>query len=174
MPFAALQTQAARQWLEENGPRELESLSRAIIYHFSSVPILIADNLRLNQEASCGAARLLAVPRDKIIGKRLDDFVAPSIKPNLAELWQSFLQQGEQTGTLDLVRPDGRSQEVEYAAKRGVLPARHVLVFRDKIEAGKPSQAEIGESPSWIQDFALFLLNLKGEIAEWYAITRFA
>jgi hypothetical protein len=50
----ASQPQSAR-WLAENGPKELESLFRAIIFH-PSAPILIADNDRRYREASTGCS----------------------------------------------------------------------------------------------------------------------
>ena len=53
--------------LLENGPRELELLFRAIVFH-PSVPILIADNERNYRDASAGAGKLLGVSRDEIIG----------------------------------------------------------------------------------------------------------
>src|SRR5450759_2108360 len=101
---AGLQSPAAL-WLVENGPKELELLFRAIVYHPSS-PILITDNDRHYREASSGAGKLLGVSREKIIGRTLDDFVEPSFKPQVSDLWQAFLQDGEQEGTLHLVGPD--------------------------------------------------------------------
>ena len=44
----------ATRWLEENGPRELESLFNTIVYH-PSTPILIADDDRNYLGASTGA-----------------------------------------------------------------------------------------------------------------------
>jgi len=53
MPMAAITLHSgesvAANWLVENGPRELELLFRAIIYH-PSAPILLADNDRYNRE----------------------------------------------------------------------------------------------------------------------------
>ena len=151
-------------WLLENGPRELELLFRAIVYH-PSVPILIADDERNYRDASVGAGKLLGLSRDKIIGQRMDDFADPSFKPQIPEFWRAFLGQGEQEGTLRLAGPDGTLWEVEYTAKGNVLPVRHLLVLRDKTmsEAGKD------QIPSWVQDYALFLLDVNGCVVSWYS-----
>ena len=170
MPSAASKTQAA-SWLAENGPRELELLFRAIVYH-PSAPILIADNDRNYRDASSGAGKLLGLPRDKIIGQSLDDFVEPGLKPQVADLWQAFLQRGEQAGTLRLLGPDGSRREVEYTVKGNVLPVRHLLVLRDKSgpadTEGQPQDA-LSDIPAWVRDYALFLLDANGNVAAWYS-----
>ncbi len=68
MSTAGTQSQAAN-WLVENGPRELELLFRAIVYH-PSAPILIADNDRHYHDASFGAGKLLGLSREEIIGRK--------------------------------------------------------------------------------------------------------
>jgi formate hydrogenlyase transcriptional activator len=170
----ASQPQATR-WLAENGPKELELLFRAIVFH-PSTPILIADNDRHYREASVGASKLLGLPREKIIGRSLDDFAEPSFKPVISERWRAFLEEGEQEGTLRLVGPDGGPRDVEYTAKGNVLPIRHLLVLRDKatttpvgglVEMDKdPSKSSV---PAWVQDYALFLLDVDGQVVAWYA-----
>src|SRR5678815_3165170 len=115
----ASQPQAAG-WLAENGPKELELLFRAIVFH-PSVPLLLADNDRQSHEASVGASKLLGLPREKIIGRSLDDFAEPGFRPVISERWRAFLEKGEQQGTLKLVGPDGGPREVEYIAKGNVL-----------------------------------------------------
>src|SRR5580693_5248222 len=129
-------------WLAENGPKELESLFRAIVFQ-PSAPILLADNDRRYREASVGASKLLGLPREEIIGRSLDDFAEPSFRPVISERWQSFLQQGEQKGTLQLVGPDGGARHVEYLAKGNVLPVRHLLVLRDPTKA--PGDVAMGK-----------------------------
>src|SRR6202040_3514810 len=118
-------------WLAENGPKELELLFRAIVFH-PAVPILLADDNRRSREASVGASKLLGLPREKIIGRSLDDFAEPNFKPVISERWRAFLETGEQEGILQLVGPDGLPRDVEYLAKGKVLPERNLLVLRDK------------------------------------------
>jgi formate hydrogenlyase transcriptional activator len=174
MTSTASQPQA-NGWLKEHGPKELESLFRAIVFH-PSAPILIADNNRQYQEASIGASKLLGLPREKIIGRSLDDFAPPEIQPLISERWQAFLDEGEQQGTLQLLDPEGKPRDVEYTAKGNVLPVRHLLVLRDKAagaQGGGPATVDKDLSrsiiPSWVQDYALFLLDAGGQIAAWYA-----
>jgi formate hydrogenlyase transcriptional activator len=155
-------------WLTENGPKELESLFRAIVFH-PSAPILLADDDRNYTEASVGAGKLLGLPRAKIIGKSLDDFADPGFKPLLSERWRAFLEEGEQAGTLPLLAPDGTAREVEYTAKSNVLPVRHLLVLRDKNKRDSEKDATPNIIPPWVQDYALFLLDAEGQIAAWYA-----
>ena len=132
----ALPQQETGLWLLENGLRELERLFRAIIYH-PSEPILIADNDRRYLDASTGAGKLLGLARERLIGSRIDDFTEPSFRPRFDQLWQDFLKQGEQEGTLRLVVPGGGSRDVDYVAKGNVLPVRHLLVLarQDQKEA---------------------------------------
>jgi PAS domain S-box-containing protein len=162
-------------WLAENGPKELELLFRAIIYH-PSAPILIADDDRRYRDASFGASKLLGLPREKIIGKSLDDFAEPNFKPVIPERWHAFLEKGEQEGTLQLVGPDGGPRPVEYIAKGNVLPVRHLVVLRDKAAetiGGGLAETEKAPAktsiPGWVQDYALFLLDVDGHIVAWYS-----
>ena len=170
MPSAVLVRQAT-EWLLENGPGKLELLFRTIVYH-RSAPILIADNDRQYRDASSGAGKMLGRSRQEIIGRSLDEFVEPGFKPHVSELWQAFLQRGEQKGTLRLLSPDGNAREVEYAAKGNVLPVRHLLVLREKTaqpETEVQDEAAPDEIPAWVQDYALFLLDVDGNVAAWYS-----
>jgi formate hydrogenlyase transcriptional activator len=140
-------------------------LLRAVVFH-PSAPILLADDDRRSRDASVGASKLLGLPRDKIIGRSLDDFAAPTFKPLISEQWRDFLERGEQEGTLQLMGPDGEPRDVEYLAKGSVLPVRHLLVLRDKTAAtDKESKSSV---PAWVQDYALYLLDIDGQIVAWY------
>ena len=158
-------------WLVENGPRELELLFRAIVYH-PAAPILIVDSDRNSREASTGAGKLLGLPREKIIGRKLDAFADPSSQAEISEHWKAFLATGEQEGTLRLGGPDGSLRDVAYTAKGNVLPVRHVLVLKEKSTSSTTAyDAEPGKQPipGWVQDYALFLVDVEGRIVTWYA-----
>jgi PAS domain S-box-containing protein len=158
----------AAHWLVENGPRELEILFRAILYH-PSTPILITDDHGNSREASAGVSKLLGLPREKIIGRPVDDFVPPSFKPEISQLWRALQEQGEQEGTLRLLGPDRSPLEVEFTAKGNVLPVRHILVLRDKTAPAETEHGPTDRIPSWVRDYALFLLDVDGRIVTWYS-----
>jgi formate hydrogenlyase transcriptional activator len=164
---AASQTSDAR-WLVENGPRELELLFRAIVYH-PSAPVVIVDEDGHSKDASIGAGKLLGLPREQIIGRPVDDFADPAFRPRMSELWNALQQDGEHEGTLRLVGPDGSPRDVEYTAKVNVMPVRNLLVLRDRAAAGESELAPADPIPSWVQDCALYLLDMEGRIAAWYS-----
>ena len=175
MEEGAVQSAAAPpptpRWLVENGPKELEQLFRAILY-YPSEPILIADDDRQYLDASPGAGKLLGISRDEIIGRRIDDFAEPSFRPQIEELWREFLERGEQEGTFRLLGPDGGVREVAYTAKGNVLPVRHLLVLHDKTKkkcAAGSVGADGDQVPTWVQDYALFLLDADGLVVSWYS-----
>jgi PAS domain S-box-containing protein len=154
--------------LAENGPRELELLLRAIIYH-PSAPILVTDNSGTTKEASVGVGKLLGLPRDKIIGRPIDDFAPPACKPQISQLWKALQEQGEEAGTLRLVGADDRPRDVAYTGKGNVLPVRHVLILHDKTASGGTEHPSANLIPSWVQDYALYLMDTDGRIAAWYS-----
>ena len=160
----------AVRWLMENGPKELEMLFRAIIFQ-PSAPILLADDDRRYCEASVGAGRLLGLSREEIIGRTLDDFTEPSLRPVISEHWTRFLADGQQEGTLTLLGSEGIPRNVKYSAKGNVGPVRHLLLLHDKTvpTGGTPRKnASKGSVSARAQDYALSLLDADGQIVAWY------
>ena len=165
--YSATSQSPANRWLVENGPNELELLFRAIVYH-PTAPVLITDDAGNSRDASVGVSKLLGLPREKIIGRPVVDFADPDSKPQISELWRA-LQQGDQEGTLRLAGPGTNPRDVDYTAKGSVLPARNILVLRDKTASAETEHASADAIPSWVQDYALYLLDTRGRIAAWYS-----
>jgi PAS domain S-box-containing protein len=159
---------SAAGWLLNNGPRELELLFRAIVFH-PSAPILVADDHGNTWDASVGVGKLLGLPREKIIGRPVGDFAPPASRREISQLWKALREHGEQAGTLRLVGPDASPREVAYTAKGNVLPVRHLLVLHDPAPATVTEHAPADHMPAWVQDYALYLLGSEGDIAAWYS-----
>jgi formate hydrogenlyase transcriptional activator len=155
-------------WLAKNGPKELELLFRAIVYN-PSAPVLITDDEGASIEASSGAGKLLGLPREKIIGRQIEEFIPAASKPQVSQLWRAFLERGEQEGTLQLIGANGTTAEVEFAAKGNVLPLLHAVALRPTNAAGLALEGEPNRIPSWVRDYALYLLDAKGQVVAWYS-----
>ena len=156
---------STNRWLAENGATALESLLRTIVFH-PSVSLLVTNDERVSLDASVGAGKLLGLPRERIIGRRLDDFAESDFRQAIAEDWEAFLQKREHTGRFRLRSADGTTVEVEYTAKADVLPARHLLLIHDSLKSGEWRR---NSTAARVQDFALLLLDTDGQIVSWHA-----
>ena len=163
----ASQPRVAR-WLTQNGPKELEQLFRSIVYHSYS-PVLIADDHGNCRDASVGAGKLLGLTRSEIIGRQLAEFTQLGLRPHVSKLLQALDTQGEQTGTLELRGRDANSSELQFIAKANVLPLRHVVALQDGTATKETEASSTEQIPTWVQDYALYLLDAEGRIAGWYA-----
>ena len=98
---------STNRWLAENGATALESLLRTIVFH-PSVSLLVTNDERVSLDASVGAGKLLGLPRERIIGRRLDDFAESDFRQAIAEDWEAFLQKREHTGKVMTLFPNLR------------------------------------------------------------------
>jgi PAS domain S-box-containing protein len=101
--------------------------------------VLVVDDARTLVDANPAASRLLGLSADQLLGRRFDDFLEPGVDVETA--WQSFLDSGEQTGELRVMRPDGEVRDVEYCATARFVAGRHLAILRDIAER-KRAEAE--------------------------------
>ncbi len=134
------------EWLELHGPKALEQLIRAIVFH-PAAPVLIADPEGHYQAAGVGSKATLSLDADTLTDLQSTD---------LPKIWQAFLNNGTNEGTLKLPSPSGEYRNFDYVASANVLPERHVLAFGE------------GSIPSWLRDYAVSLVDLQGSIVAWY------
>ncbi len=103
--------------------------------------ILIASDTGEYVGANDAACDLFGVSLDELLGARVDDFVEPAVRHQTRLAWQAFLEQGEQEGEFPLYRPDGEMRNLEFKAKAGFLPGRHLSVIRDVTERKRTEEA---------------------------------
>jgi PAS domain S-box-containing protein len=96
--------------------------------------ILIASDTGEYVGANDAACDLFGVSLDELLGAKVEDFVRPGEEHQTRLAWQAFLEQGEQEGEFPLYRPDGEMRDLEFKAKAGFLPGRHLSVLRDVTE----------------------------------------
>ncbi len=91
--------------------------------------MVIADDDRRYVAANSAAVLLLRLPEKEIVKLRIEELVSPEIRPLVPPLWESFLREGTQKGTIALAMPDGPVIDVEYSATANVQPGRHLAIW---------------------------------------------
>jgi len=104
-------------------------------------PILIANDAGEYVGANEAACDLFGASLDELLGARVEDFVEPAERHQTRLAWEVFLEQGEQEGEFPLYRPDGEMRNLEFKAKAGFLPGRHLSVLRDVTERKRAEEA---------------------------------
>jgi PAS domain S-box-containing protein len=126
--------------LAEERLHESERQFRALFENTLDAILIASDNGEY-VGANDAACDLFGVSLDELLGARVEDFVEPALRYQTRLAWQSFLEQGEQEGEFPLYRPDGKMRNLEFKAKAGFLPGRHLSVLRDVTERKRAEEA---------------------------------
>ncbi len=145
-------TEAERRQVSERmkkywSQRRADGASAAAMHEFASNTlleiasetteiILIADHERRYVEVSQAASATLALPRESIVGRKIEDFFAEAIGESISAAWSRFVADGEQTGICRLL--DGSGALFEYKA-RVIAPGLHVSVLRPIASSDRPN-----------------------------------
>jgi PAS domain S-box-containing protein len=125
----ALDAPFAQEEIRVNQSREIQLQA---IFESAFEAIVITNDEGFYVEANPAACQLFGVPLSQLLGKNVGSFMEAGFDVELA--WRTFQQQGQATGELRILRPDGTVREVEYAAKANFLPGLHLSVLRDITE----------------------------------------
>lgn len=91
--------------------------------------MLIADDQRRYVDANRAACLLLRCPRAEVLRRSIDDLTPPESRADTPVLWDAFLRGGTQSGTFELLMPDGPRLRVDYSATANIEPGRHLSIL---------------------------------------------
>ncbi len=166
-----------RERLRERGrtpvaPRDGEGVLRAL-FDSTLDAVLVATDDREYVDANPAACELLGVPREELLGSRLEDFVPEGQEEAARAAWGEFLERGWLEGEIALRRADGTVRVAEFRARAGFLPGQHLSVLRDVTERKRAEEAlkESEERHRLIvegaRDYAIITADPEGRIASW-------
>jgi DNA-binding CsgD family transcriptional regulator len=92
-----------------------------------SLALLVVDDDCRCIDVGLGACRLLGVSRDDVLGRPLEDLLAPDARDRFRHIWQAFREGGGHAGPFMLAGATPIEANVTVTAR--VLPARHLLVL---------------------------------------------
>ena len=94
-------------------------------------------------DANPSACELLGVPRDELLGSRIEDFVPEGQEDAVRAAWGEFLERGWMEGEIALRRADGAVRFAEFRARAGFMPGQHLSILRDVTERKRHEEERV-------------------------------
>ena len=113
--------------------REQEQKLQAV-FDASFDAIFITDDERRHVDMNPAAAALYGLPREEMLGRRVDEFAGPAQHAGADAGWTRFATEDVVTGEYELPEPDGGVRRVEYSARPNFLPGLNIAFVRDVTE----------------------------------------
>jgi DNA-binding CsgD family transcriptional regulator len=117
-------------------------------FRASLIPMVIADDARRYAGANQAACLLLRLPEEEVLRLRIDDLTPPEHREQVESLWEQFIRDGVQQGTIELVMPDGARLELDYSATANVEPGYHLSVLMFPPAGGEGQWIGMGQRPA--------------------------
>ena len=102
---------------------------------------LIADDDARFTEVNDQAVNLLHYPREELLKMRVWDITPDMQRPDALALWRGFIELGQQSGSYQVRRRDGRLVTVDYVAVANYRPGAHLSVLRPSGRTMAPGRA---------------------------------
>jgi PAS domain S-box-containing protein len=102
-----------------------------ILYRIALEGLLLVDDARRYVNVNEPAAALLGAPPEALIGRRMEQYTPRDSLPLLERGWTALERAGQLEGRGRLMRADGSERMVEYRARWGFAPGRHLVALRE-------------------------------------------
>lgn len=100
-----------------------------LVFRRSANAIVLVDDRRVVVDVNEAGIALLGRGRVEIVGKPITEIIDPSEQQQSAQQWQAFLRSGEYSGTRELVRADGSTVEIDFAARLAEVGGRRLAIY---------------------------------------------
>ena len=91
--------------------------------------MVLADDGRRYVAANQAACLLLRLPEAQVLKRTIEDLTPPENRSQVGPMWETFIRDGTQRGTFELLMPDGPRLRVEYSATANIEPGRHLSIL---------------------------------------------
>lgn len=108
------------------------------LFRISLEGLLFVDDARRYVSVNAPAAALLGAPPEVVIGRRMEQYTPRDSLPLLERGWAALERAGELEGRGRLLRDDGSERMVEWRARWGFAPSRHLVALREIRPAALP------------------------------------
>jgi len=92
--------------------------------------IIVADDDRRFVDLNDAAATAFKMPRNEVIGRKIEEFFSGIQGATVQEAWTGFIVDGVQCGECELVT-SGETRRFEYRARAHFAPGLHLSVLRE-------------------------------------------
>jgi PAS domain S-box-containing protein len=109
------------------------------IFDSAGDAIMISGDDRRCIEANDAACRLFGLAHDELIGRTSEGLSESTIPDS----WQTFIEDGVQTGEITVRRPSGEIRTAEYHATANFQEGRHLSILRDVTDRRRAEELEL-------------------------------
>ncbi|EMA59862.1 PAS domain S-box protein [Halorubrum lipolyticum] len=91
--------------------------------------IVVADDEGRYIEANQSACELFGLEKEELLGRSIEEFIPEEY--DFAGAWRQFEDTTTDRGMLQILRDDGETRVIEYAATANIVAGEHLSVLRD-------------------------------------------
>ena len=105
--------------------------------------VVVVDHNRRYVDANHEACRLFGVPREALVGQRIDDLTEPEARDAIDKLWGRFIEEGVELTPFELGLPAGERAHLEYRATANLVPGSRITIRLREAELGSDPEQRV-------------------------------